>query len=91
MFIIICYDIIDNIRRTKVSKQLENYGVRVQYSVFEANLDDRKTEEMVSYLRKSINEEEDGLRIYRVCAGCFKNIQVIGIGEVTRDRDIYIV
>ena len=32
---IVSYDITSNKLRRKIAKELENYGVRVQYSVFE--------------------------------------------------------
>ena len=39
MFVVVAYDIPDDRRRTRVAKVLEDYGDRVQYSVFEMNLD----------------------------------------------------
>jgi len=35
MRFIICYDISDDKKRNKVSKNLKAYGIRTQYSVFE--------------------------------------------------------
>ena len=39
---LVSYDISDDKRRRKVCKILEGYGYRVQYSVFECDLDDKK-------------------------------------------------
>ena len=39
MFYLVTYDITDDQRRTKVAKILEDFGDRVQYSVFEMILD----------------------------------------------------
>lgn len=39
--IIVTYDISDDRLRTKLSKFLEQYGVRIQYSVFEIQNSDR--------------------------------------------------
>ena len=88
---IISYDVTDNRRRTKLAKELENYGMRVQYSVFEGDLDDLKLDEMCKAISGIINESEDGIRIYRLCEKCMKTIRIIGVGEITRDRDFYIV
>ena len=42
MFIVISYDIPADKRRTKLAQLLENYGQRVQYSVFECLLTGRQ-------------------------------------------------
>ena len=35
MFYLICYDVVNDRRRNRVSRLLEGYGLRVQKSVFE--------------------------------------------------------
>jgi CRISPR-associated endonuclease Cas2 len=47
MFCVIGYDCTDDRRRLRVAKVLEDYGYRVQYSVFEAELDEKTLAEMV--------------------------------------------
>ena len=42
MFYLVCYDIVSDTRRNKVSKLLESYGLRVQKSVFECVLDEQQ-------------------------------------------------
>ena len=42
MRFIICYDITDDSLRAKIVKILEDYGERIQYSVFEFNLTKEK-------------------------------------------------
>jgi len=91
MFIVISYDIVDDKRRLKVAKQLENYGNRVQYSVFEALLEEDKLGEMSNAVLSIIEKQEDSLRIYRLCEGCFKKIKLYGTGEISKDEDFYIV
>ena len=39
MRIVVSYDVSDDRRRRKVAKIMEGYGYRVQYSVFECDLD----------------------------------------------------
>lgn len=39
---LIIYDITDNKRRRKVSKILEKYGIRIQFSAFECELNEQK-------------------------------------------------
>jgi len=80
----------DNTRRAKVAKELENFGNRVQYSVFEAIVDEEKFCEMKKNLLKYINEE-DSIRFYRLCESCVKRVSIIGTGKITKDEDFYVI
>ncbi len=90
MFVVVSYDIVDDKRRLKVAQKLEDYGTRVQYSVFECIVDEDKFKEMLNKLNYLI-EEEDSLRFYRLCESCLKRIKVFGMAEVTKDEEVYIV
>lgn len=48
-------------------------------------------QKMVERVGRVIEEKADSVRIYAICAGCEKNIQILGQGEVSREEDIYIV
>ncbi len=91
MFYLVSYDISDNKRRRKLAEILLDYGDRVQYSVFECILDKKLLDKMVGRIYKTVSEDEDSVRIYALCAGCVKDIAVIGYGEVSRDKDVYII
>lgn len=56
---IVTYDISDDKRRTRVSKRLESYGDRLQYSVFSCDLNDRERVDLSSTLSDLINHRED--------------------------------
>ncbi len=88
---LVSYDIPDNKRRTKLAKLLEDFGDRVQYSVFECILDADLLGRMVARINKTILEEEDSVRIYTICASCEKSIEIIGQGKVIKTEDVYIV
>lgn len=51
-------------RLRRVAKACENYGVRVQNSVFECAMDYSVYVQLRGKLTKLINPEEDSLRIY---------------------------
>ncbi len=91
MFFLISYDIEEDKKRNKIAKLLEDYGKRVQYSVFECLID----LEQLKYIKKKaeeiIDKEKDSLRIYRLCENCQKLIEIIGEGEVSKDLDFYII
>ncbi|MCX7706127.1 MAG: CRISPR-associated endonuclease Cas2 [bacterium] len=91
MFIVISYDITDDKRRNRVAKTLENYGTRVQYSVFECILEKEKFIELQQALNKIIEAEEDSIRFYQLCENCLKRVEICGTGEITRDLEFYIV
>ena len=91
MFVVVSYDITSDQRRNKIANILKDYGVRVQYSVFECILEMNKFKEMLERILKVYNNLEDTLRIYHLCKTCNKAIKMFGIGKVTEDKDVYII
>jgi CRISPR-associated protein Cas2 len=86
MFILITYDIdIEGSgakRLHKVAKICQNYGVRVQKSVFELQILFDELLKLESELKDVIDEEKDSIRIYNLGNSKRKNqIQVIGKKE----------
>ena len=91
MFICVSYDIVDDRRRTKLAKILTDYGHRVQKSVFECDLDDRRFLKMKREIEKLLNREEDSVRYYFLCGRCRRNIEVSGLGTLREDDELIIV
>lgn len=91
MLYIISYDIPDTPRRTKIAKILDDFGDRVQYSVFECLLDQDLVEKMIFKLEKVVNSDEDSIRIYALCRNCEKTIKIIGQGKLTKEEKCYIL
>ncbi len=91
MFYIVSYDIPDTPRRTKIAKILDDFGDRVQYSVFECLLEQDLLEKMIDRLEKVVKLDEDSVRVYALCGSCEKVIKVIGQGEVTKEEKYYIL
>lgn len=79
MFYLICYDIVSDRRRIKVSKLLEAYGLRVQNSVFECVLDDKQYEHLSKRLLKLLNKRQDQIRFYPLSAHCRCKVVVLGM------------
>jgi CRISPR-associated protein Cas2 len=88
---IISYDIPDTKRRTKIAKILLDFGDRVQYSVFEAELTDDLYRKMHWRLKRYLVEKTDNLKIYRLCGNCAAQSEQLGSGQVIENIDIYIV
>lgn len=85
---IVSYDITSNKLRRKIAKELENYGVRVQYSVFECNLDSSHFNEMYKkliHLMKGV--EEGNIRFYNLCPKCAGKARTIGTEQRNSKHD----
>jgi CRISPR-associated protein Cas2 len=90
MFYVVSYDIPEDRKRDRVSKTLLDFGVRVQYSVFECILDGKLLEKMTAKLIKLISDE-DSVRIYALCAKCEGAAKVLGKGELSKDENVFIL
>jgi CRISPR-associated protein Cas2 len=88
-FITISYDISDDKRRTKAAKALEDYGTRVQYSVFECRLQQPELQKLKNRLRPLIKLPTDSVRFYFLDADDVARIEVMGSGQVTPDKPYY--
>jgi CRISPR-associated protein Cas2 len=75
----------------EIAKILKDYGSRVQFSVFEANLDAGQIERLKARVEMVLDHEEDSLRIYPLCASCADRVLVLGCGQVTRDPDVIVL
>ncbi|MBT8763528.1 CRISPR-associated endonuclease Cas2 [Desulfohalobiaceae bacterium Ax17] len=90
MFVVVTYDIADPKRLNRVHRLLKDYGVPVQYSVFECDLDWGKIDEMLLRLKAEMDMDEDALLVYPVCQECRRKVQICGQGEIWVDRDWWI-
>ncbi|WP_413176321.1 CRISPR-associated endonuclease Cas2 [Anabaena azotica] len=79
MFYLVCYDIVNNSRRQKISQLLEAYGLRVQKSVFECVLDEKQYQNLSQRLLRLVNKREDQVRFYPLSANTRTKVVVLGI------------
>lgn len=77
MLHLVAYDIRDPRRLRKVAKTCEDFGLRVEYSVFECDL---KEEVFIRFWNALLDiiEEEDSVIAYRICGACVSRIESIG-------------
>ncbi len=73
---VISYDITDDKRRNNLAKLLLSYGERVQFSVFECRLKD--IADLAEQVNGLIEQEQDSVRIYRICDTCRDKIRLKG-------------
>ena len=87
----ISYDISSPKRLVKVAKTLENFGLRVQYSFFECEMEKEHLEILKEYLLEIINPKEDSLRIYPLCEDCLSETSSIGKGSLFKPLSFQIL
>ncbi|WP_300674885.1 CRISPR-associated endonuclease Cas2 [Desulfoluna sp.] len=90
MMVLVSYDVSmdDNgqKRLRRVSKTCRNYGQRVQYSVFECQVDPALWTKMKQKLLDQIDPEKDSLRFYYLGANWRRRVEHVG-AKPARDPD----
>ena len=74
IFYVVVYDIQDNRKREKVSKILEKYGIRVNYSVFECTFTEKQIQSVQEKIDTYIKRKVDRVIYYRLCLDCYTKI-----------------
>jgi CRISPR-associated protein Cas2 len=83
MMVLITYDVntqtaAGRTRLRKVAKQCQNYGQRVQNSVFECIIDPARLKHLQVILEKEIDPEKDSLRYYYLGEEWRSRVQHVG-------------
>ncbi|GGE34805.1 CRISPR-associated endoribonuclease Cas2 [Pullulanibacillus camelliae] len=86
MLVVITYDVstVDATgkkRLRRVSKLCQNYGQRVQNSVFECVVDSTQLKQLKYELLEVINSEKDSLRFYRLGDNYKTKVEHIGVKD----------
>lgn len=71
-------------RLRKVAKECENYGVRVQNSVFECVVDAAQFKQLKLTLTDLIDQSEDSLRFYQLGNNYKTKVEHIGAKEAIK-------
>ena len=91
LLFVICFDVSDSKRLRKVSTELENFGARVQHSVFECHLNPKQLSALKQKLAKIINPEADRIHYFSLCAKDEKRIQIDGGCYQSQQRDYHLL
>ena len=78
MITIIAYDITCPKRLAKVARHCEDYGIRIQYSLFECLLPAHQFQHFWQEILQLIDPTTDSLIAYTLCANCAKKILTAG-------------
>ena len=87
---IVAYDISDDRRRTKIHKILSGFGTWTQYSLFECFLSKKELIMLRAKLAKHLDEAQDSVRFYPLCASCINKVETVG-GFPPTEEAVFIV
>lgn len=90
-FYVICFDVRDERRLRRISDTLENFGVRVQRSVFECRLESQELEDLRQRLGDLMDAADDHVRYYSLCGKDCDKIVIDGTGEISGDPDYHLL
>lgn len=88
---LITYDIVKDKNRVKVAKALLDYGVRVQYSVFESDMTENELKLLLRVIASRIDPETDSISVYSLCVGCEQKIISLGVEKSYTTPDVIAV
>lgn len=82
MMVLVSYDVAENEggkrRLRRIAKTCQNYGQRVQYSIFECLVDPEQWVQLRSQLTTIMNKDFDSLRFYFLGANWKNRVEHIG-------------
>jgi len=90
MYYVVAYDITDDRRRNRILKILKDFGVHIQYSVFECNTDRRAYLRLKERLSDAMHPEEDSMTFYHLCRSCKNGMERMGVKKGL-DKKSYVV
>jgi CRISPR-associated protein Cas2 len=91
MLYLIAYDITSPKRLAKIAKACENFGIRVQYSLFECRLSPDHFNFLWSSLQLLIDDEEDRIVAYQLDTDNASRTRTAGIMDITSPVVCYLI
>jgi CRISPR-associated protein Cas2 len=77
---VVSYDVTDDAKRARLARFLLAYCDRVQKSVFEGEVAERRVEGLRRGVARLIDQKVDSVRLYTLCARCRLATEVVGTG-----------
>ena len=87
MYFVVCYDITDNRRRTRLHELLLGYGTPVQRSVFECELASPQFGTLRTGAKRCASQRGDTIRYYQMCGRCCERTESYGTPLVEADSE----
>ncbi len=77
MIYVVVYDITNDKERERLSNYLMRYGIRVQESVFECNINISEYDKFIRGLKR-FEVEGTKIKVYPLCNSCYKKVIKLG-------------
>ncbi len=88
---LVTYDIENDKKRKKISDELEAFGIRVNYSVFECKLNKTKLKILIKKLEELIDKKYDSIRFYHICQNCTpKSFELCNKVDAFEKKELFI-
>lgn len=91
MLYIVAYDVCCPRRLRKVANVCEDYGIRVEKSVFECDVRPADFESLWLELMDVIDDNEDAIIAYRICGSCANEVESMGCVIRPEKRVAYLI
>lgn len=91
MLTLVGYDISNPKRLSRIARVCEDFGVRVQYSLFECRLEEPDFQNFWLSLLGEIDEKEDRIVAYKIDARCAKETLTAGTMVCSEKVVCYVV
>ncbi|HXK60587.1 MAG TPA: CRISPR-associated endonuclease Cas2 [Acidobacteriota bacterium] len=91
MLHLVAYDVRHPRRLRRVAKVCADYGVRVEYSVFECDLAEDVFQAFWQELEAEIDPDEDTILAYRICGVCVRRIRSMGLTTRPQNALLYMI
>jgi CRISPR-associated protein Cas2 len=80
---LVCYDIVGDQARARVAAALQQWGDRLQKSVFLCTLTHEEQAELIERIREMIDTATDSVYFVDLCGTCWNSVEVLGQATVT--------
>ncbi len=84
MIYLVCYDISQPKRLRLTAKILEDFGLRVQKSFFQCEMEQKRMERMRDQVLAVVDSEKDYFFIYPLCEDCSRKALTDGTGTLIK-------
>lgn len=91
MLSIVAYDIANPRRLARVARVCEDFGIRVQYSVFECRLDESEFDQFWERLLEELDDTEDRIVAYKIDARSARQTRTAGTMTCSEQAVCYLV
>jgi CRISPR-associated protein Cas2 len=84
MIYLVCYDISNPKRLRRTAKILEDFGLRVQKSFFQCEMEQKRMERLRDTVLKVVDSKKDYFFIYPLCEDCSRKALTDGTGTLIK-------